>query len=80
MPLFTYTVDKTARALAVEEKPSWRYPCGLCNAGVVTEPGALCAACAPVAEPPSNQAKRRAKKTTAEKTSKSTSARKRGES
>ena len=79
VPLFTYTVDKTARSLSLDEKPKWRFPCGLCNAGIVTEPGALCEQCSPAVNPPKPR-KRASKKTRAKKTTSKTGARKRGES
>jgi len=44
--MFTYQTDRTAKALALDGT-RWVYPCGLCNANPVSEPGTLCSTCAP---------------------------------
>ncbi|MQA78106.1 MAG: hypothetical protein GEV10_06455 [Streptosporangiales bacterium] len=70
--MFTYRVDQVAKNLALGDKPKWRYPCGLCNGSLVSEPGGLCSTCAPT--PPRSRRKtakpRTAKKTTTAKTTK----------
>ncbi|MQA04325.1 MAG: hypothetical protein GEV07_16920 [Streptosporangiales bacterium] len=68
MAMFTYRADATAKALGLDPT-RWVYPCGLCNGAPVSEPGKLCATCAPT--PPRTRrkaaAKKAAKKTTTTK-------------
>ena len=68
--MFTYQTDRTAKALALDGT-RWVYPCGLCNANPVSEPGTLCSTCAPT--PPRS---RRKTAKTATKTSTKTTAKK----
>lgn len=68
--MFVFRVDEVGQALGLGDQPRWQYPCGLCNGRLVTEPGALCSVCAPVAP--------RSRRTTAKprKTAKKTTTRK----
>ncbi|MQA02147.1 MAG: hypothetical protein GEV07_05280 [Streptosporangiales bacterium] len=63
--MFTYRADATARALGLD-LTRWVYPCGLCNGGSVSEPGKLCATCAPT---PPRSRRKTSKTTTARKAS-----------
>lgn len=65
--MFTYQVDTTARALALDAT-RWVYPCGLCNGAAVSEPGNLCSTCAPTRPSRRKPTKTSSKKAAAKKT------------
>lgn len=65
--MFTYQTDQTAKALALDAT-RWVYPCGLCNGQTVSEPGGLCATCAPT--PPRSRRKTAKQATTTPATKK----------